>query len=143
VKGAELKMLDKKQIEAIEMLVTGDYTKQEVMGRLGMHRTTFYKWIKNPEFVAALDKRLQEVKTQAQKDFTSRLPKAVEEYWKICTTCTDVRTKEKALANWIERSLGRIANTVNINDDRQDEDVDVLAAFDSVSGKNKKENKEE
>lgn len=103
-------MLDKKQIESIEMMVTGDYTKQEIMERLGMHRTTFYKWIKNQEFLTELDKRLQEVKTQANKDFTSRLPKAIEEYWTICTKCTDVRTKEKALANWIERSLGRITN---------------------------------
>lgn len=127
-------MIDEKQIQVIEMLCSGDYTKTEAMDKVGLHRTTYYKWMKNPEFLAALDKRLQEVKTQAQKDFTSRLPQAVEEYWKICTCCTDVRTKEKALANWIERSLGRIANTVNINDERQDEEVDILAAFESVSG---------
>lgn len=132
-------MLDKKQIEAIEMMVTGDYTKQEIMERLGMHRTTFYKWIKNQEFLTELDKRLQEVKTQANKDFTSRLPKAIEEYWKICTSCTDVRTKEKALANWIERSLGRISNTVNITDDRQDENIDILAAFDSMASEGKED----
>lgn len=136
-------MIDEKQIQVIEMLCSGDYTKTEAMDKVGLHRTTYYKWMKNDEFLAALDKRLQEVKTQANKDFTSRLPKAIEEYWLICTKCTDVRTKEKALANWIERSLGRIANTVNINDDRQDEDVDILAAFESVTNEDKEQESED
>jgi hypothetical protein len=136
-------MIDEKQIQVIEMLCSGDYTKTEAMDKVGLHRTTYYKWMKNPEFLAALDKRLQEVKTQAQKDFTSRLLQAVEEYWLICTKCSDVRTKEKALANWIERSLGRIANTVNISDDRQDEDVDILAAFESVVNEDKDDKTEE
>jgi predicted DNA-binding protein YlxM (UPF0122 family) len=132
-------MLDKKQIESIEMLVSGDYTKLEITQQLGIHRTTIYKWLDNLEYVAELDRRLQDVKTHAKKDFVGRLPKAIEEYWKICTSCTDVRTKEKALANWIERSLGRIENTLNVNTDNKEDNIDVLSAFEEV---NKEENNE-
>lgn len=132
-------MLDKKQIESIEMLVSGDYTKLEITEQLGIHRTTIYKWLDNPEYVAELDRRLQDVKTHAKKDFVGRLPKAIEEYWKICTSCTDVRTKEKALANWIERSLGRIENTLNVNTDNKDDNIDVLAALEEANADENKE----
>ena len=126
-------MLDKKQIEAIELLCSGDYTKAEIASNLGVHRTTVYNWLDNQEFMATLDKRLSDIKTNAKKEFISKLPVAIQEYWKICTTCTDVRTKEKALANWIERSLGRIENTINVNTEKPDGDIDVLAAMEQAN----------
>lgn len=122
-------MLNEKKIQVIEMMATGDYTVAEAMEKVGMHRTTYYKWIDDEEFMAELNKRLQGMKTQASKDFVSRLPKAIEEYWKICTSSTDVRTKEKALSYWIDRSLGRIQSvTNNTNEPEQDIDIeDILA----------------
>jgi len=126
-------MLNKQQIESIEMLCTGDYTKAEIANSLGVHRTTIYNWLDNSEFVATLDKRLSDIKTTAKKEFTSRLPVAIEEYWSICKNCSDVRTKEKALANWIDRSLGRIENTINISSDDKEDNIDVLSAFEAVN----------
>ncbi|MEA4921401.1 MAG: phBC6A51 family helix-turn-helix protein [Clostridiaceae bacterium] len=123
------KTLTDKQKQAIEMLCTGDYTKQEVADFVQVDRTTIYNWLNNERFMAELEKGLQQIKSQANKEFTSRLPRAIEEYWKICTSSTDVRTKEKALANWIERSLGRIANTININDPCNEAEVDLLEEF--------------
>jgi len=133
-------MLTEPQLRAIEMLVTGDYTKTEIAKEVGKSRQTMSSWVnENDEFMAELDRRLSQVKNQAKKDFTSRLPKAIEEYWKICSSCTDVRTKEKALASWIERSLGRIENTLNVNTDNKEDNIDVLSAFEEV---NKEENNE-
>jgi len=130
-------MLNDKKIKVIEMIATGDYTISEVMEQVGMHRTTYYDWARDKEFMAELDKRLQAMKTKASKDFTSRLPDAIEEYWKLCQPNVEPRTREKALSTWIERSLGRISSTININDERTDEtEVDILAAMDSVDGEN-------
>jgi len=99
-------MLDERQIRAIEMLVTGDYTKTEIAKEVNVSRQAIYDWIKsNGEFKAELDRCLQDIKHQASKDFTSKLPQAIKEYWKICNGSTDLRTKEKALQYWIDRSL--------------------------------------
>ncbi len=122
-------MLDQKQIEVIEMMVTGEYTVSEAMKTVGISRQTYYEWIKRKEYIAEYDKRLQAIRNQAQKEFVSFLPKAIEEYKKICMSTTDVRTKEKALANWIDRSLGKVASTVNISEDKQESNVDILAAI--------------
>ena len=124
-----MKILTDKQEQAIGMMCTGDYTKQEIADFVQVDRSTIYNWLKDETFAAKLEKELQGVKTQANKEFTSRLPKAIEEYWKICTSSTDVRTKEKALANWIERSLGRIASTININEPGNEAEVDLLEEF--------------
>lgn len=124
-----MKLLTDKQEQAIDLLCTGDYTKTEIADFVQVDRSTIYNWLKDETFAAKLEKGLQQIKNQANKEFTSRLPKAIEEYWKICTSSTDVRTKEKALANWIERSLGRIANTININDPGNEAEVDLLEEF--------------
>jgi predicted DNA-binding protein YlxM (UPF0122 family) len=136
--------LNKKQIECIEMLVTGDYSKQEIADRIGVHRTTIYNWYdNNEEYRQTLDDALRGIKRQAEKDFTSRLPKAIEEYWKICSSSTDQRTKEKALQYWIDRSLGRIATATTGIDTTEDETPvdDILSAFNTVVD-NTKNNKE-
>ena len=127
-----MKELSEKQERAIQMLCTGDYTKPEIAQECGVDRTTIYNWLKDKEFSAKLDEALQEIRTQTNKEFTSKLPKAIQEYWLICTKSTDVRTKEKALANWIDRSLGRITTTLNVNDERQEDNVDILAAFENA-----------
>lgn len=127
-------MLSEIQLRAIEMLVTGDYTKTEVAKEVGKSRQTMSAWVnENDEFIAELDRRLSQVKNQAKKEFTSKLPIAIQEYWKICTNCSDVRTREKALANWIERSLGRIENTITVNAEKADGDIDVLAAMEQAN----------
>ncbi|MEL7654293.1 MAG: phBC6A51 family helix-turn-helix protein [Bacillota bacterium] len=99
-----MKELSERQERAIQMLCTGDYTKVEIAQEVGVDRATIYNWLKDKAFVAQLDTALQDIKTQSTKEFTSKLPKAIQEYWKICTQSTDVRTKEKALAWWMERS---------------------------------------
>jgi hypothetical protein len=77
------------------------------------------------------------MKTQASKDFVSRLPKALEEYWKICLSTSDVRTKEKALSYWIDRSLGRIG-TAQAEEGNNDDDTnieDILANIVKINNK--------
>lgn len=136
-------MLNERQIRAIEMLVTGDYTKTEIAKEVNVSRPTLYSWIENSEFSAEVSKQLQNIKHQAAKDFTSKLPKAIQEYWKICNSSTDARTKEKALQYWIDRSLGRIANTVNVNEGSVDSaDFDIDSFLDNYDKDSEQETEE-
>lgn len=127
-------MLHKKQLKCIEMLATGDWKKTEIARELDISRQAIYDWLDNGEFKAALDKRLQDIKTQAQRDFTSKLPEALRLYWNIAKTGSS-REKESALKYWIDRSLGRIANSLTVDDKREDNsDIDILAAFEAAVG---------
>lgn len=40
------------------MIASGDYTVAKAMEKFGMHRTTYYKWVEDNEFMAELNKRL-------------------------------------------------------------------------------------
>lgn len=51
--GTDLK-LSKKQREAAEMLADPDFkgNSTKIINSLGVPRTTFYRWLKNPEFIS-------------------------------------------------------------------------------------------
>ena len=125
-------MLTEKQERAIQMIATGDYSMPEVANECGCVRQTIYNWMNNKEFAARLDEVLQGIRSQVSKDFTSRLPTALDELYKLCTQTTDKRVKAQCVMYWIDRSLGRITANVNITDERQDDDVDILAFLDDA-----------
>ncbi|SHK42061.1 phBC6A51 family helix-turn-helix protein [Desulforamulus aeronauticus] len=118
-------MLDDKKVRCIEMLVQGELTKTEIAKRLQIDRTTIYNWLDNKEFMAELDKRLQEIKTLGEKEFNAKLLKAIDEYWYLIQTTKDSRTKEKALSYWIDRSLGKTVSQFNINATAKQENADI------------------
>lgn len=107
-------MMDEKKVKALELLVAGEHTKVDIAKIVGVERSTLYNWINNPEFVAELDKRLQEVKDLAKKEFDAKLPRAINEYWELAMTTQDSRTKESVLYKWIERSLGKVATRIDL-----------------------------
>ena len=123
-------MLDERQIKAIELLIAGEETKTDIAKIIGISRQTLYSWMSDGEFIAEMDKRLQDIKTQAQKTFDARLDKAVNEYWKLAMTTTDVRTKQIALSGWIDRCLGRATSRVEMSDNKEQDKInedDLLA----------------
>ncbi len=128
-------MIDERQRKSIELMVSGEYTVTEIAELVGVHRTTIYNWLDKEEYKTELDKRLQEIKHQAEQEFNKRLLVAIDEYWKIAMSSTDMRTKEKALSYWIDRSLGRTTAKMEMTDNKADADVseeDVLSAIDQI-----------
>lgn len=128
-------MIDEKKIKCIELMIDGEHNKTEIAKIVGIDRTTIYNWLKDDEFVAALDSRLQEIKDLAHKEFNAKLPKAIDEYWKLAMTTNDSRTKETALYKWIERSLGKVTSNIvvtpgekqiEISDDDIDREIEML-----------------
>ena len=128
-------MIDERHIKFIELLVTGEYTMQEIADLVGVARNTLYTWLEREEGKAEMDKRLHEVRTNAAKLFDAKLDKAIDEYWKLAMTTTDVRTKQVALSYWIDRSLGKTTSKLDINDTRNESNVseeDILSAIDEA-----------
>lgn len=128
-------MIDERQRKAIELIVSGEYQITQVAELVGVHRTTIYNWLDNEEFKAEMDKRLQDIKNQAEKEFNTKLLKAIDEYWKIAMSSTDMRTKEKALSYWIDRSLGKTTSRLEMADNRTDTNIteeDILSEIDQL-----------
>ena len=128
-------MIDERHIKMIELLITGEYKMQEIADLIGVARNTLYTWLEREEVKAEMDKRLQEVRTNASKLFDAKLDKAIDEYWKLAMTTTDVRTKQVALSYWIDRSLGKTTTKLDIADGRTTSNVseeDILADIERV-----------
>ena len=73
---SESKLTDR-QLKAIPFIVTSP-TYTEGIQKAGVNRTTFYKWLKAPEFKTELNRQRQEVATEAFGVLQQSLTKATE-----------------------------------------------------------------
>lgn len=127
-------MIDERHIKMVELIVSGEYQVKEIADLVGVSRQTIYDWLKKDDVKALLDERLHEIRTNAAKSFDAKLDKAIDEYWKLAMTTTDVRTKQVALSYWIDRSLGKTTNRLEV-DNRINKSIsedDILADIDSI-----------
>ena len=69
--------LTERQLKAIPTIVTSP-TYTEACKKAKLNRTTFYEWLKNPEFKAELDRQRDEVAAEAFGVLSQGLTKAVE-----------------------------------------------------------------
>lgn len=128
-------MIDERHIKMVELLVSGEYKVTEIADLIGVARQTIYDWLKREDVKAELDERLRVIRTNSQKLFDAKLDKAIDEYWKLAMTTTDVRTKQIALSYWIDRALGKTTTRLDIDDNRATSSVsdsDILSALDQA-----------
>ena len=71
------KKLRDRQIKAIPHIVSNP-TYEQGCKKARINRTTLYKWLKNPEFKAELDRQRDEVASEAFGVLSQSLTKAVE-----------------------------------------------------------------
>jgi hypothetical protein len=69
--------LTDRQLKAIPVIVTSS-TYTEGCEKAKLNRTTFYEWLKNPEFKTELDRQRQEIAEEAFGILSQSLTKAVE-----------------------------------------------------------------
>lgn len=69
--------LTAKQLKAIPLIVIS-HTYTEGCKKAKINRTTFYKWLKEPEFKAELDRQRDEIAAEAFGVLSQGLTKAVE-----------------------------------------------------------------
>jgi len=73
---SKVKLTDR-QLKAIPHIVSSP-TYTEGCKKAKINKTTFYKWLKNPEFKAELDRQRNEVAAEALGVLSQSLTKAVE-----------------------------------------------------------------
>lgn len=131
--------LSELQIKCIELLSSGKYPKTEIARMLNLPRQTIYNWLKNDDFKAELQECTDDKKRQTINFINSKAYEAAVEYWKLCTQTTDKRTKEKALASWLDRCIGKPSQHVQFEDKREvSDDYDIQGALQEL--KNQQDN---
>jgi hypothetical protein len=69
--------LSRRQLKAIPFIVSSS-TYTEGCQKAQINKTTLYKWLKQPEFKAELDRQRDEITSEAFNTLTNNLTKAVE-----------------------------------------------------------------
>lgn len=75
--NAKKTKLTDRQLKAIPIIVTSP-TYSEACKKARLNRTTFYEWLKIPEFKAKLDRQRDEVAAEALGMLSQSLTKAIE-----------------------------------------------------------------
>ncbi len=98
--NTEKTKLTDRQLKAIPVIVTSP-TYTEGCEKAKLNRTTFYEWLKNPEFKAELDRQRDEVAAEAFGVLSQGLTKAVEALVGLLDN-TDNRLKRLAAKDIID-----------------------------------------
>lgn len=122
------KYLNKRQLKAVEMLLNGELSKQDICEKLDISKMTLWRWEHDDVFQAELKKGTDELKAQAKRYIDSKAMQAAKKYWELAETA-DNRTKEAVLDNMLNRSIGRATTNISIEDNRDEDGFDLQAAL--------------
>ena len=59
--------INKRHSEAIELLIEGTLTKEQIAKNVHVSRSTLYKWLEDEDFTAEYEYRLEEIERQPRR----------------------------------------------------------------------------
>lgn len=136
-------VIDETKRMCIEYLAVG-MPITEISKKIGKSRVAIYDWLKQDEFVAKLNERLQENKAQAEKVVNSKLPEALNMMWGLIQKSQSDKVKADLLKYWVDRQLGKPTSHTEITENGGDKDNIEDDVIDKVLNEDtKKDGKEE
>ena len=117
-------MLNNKQLQAISMLMD-NMQKSEIASKLGVSRTTLYKWIDNEEFKLELDRRRQEISKHALSDLKGDTKQILEAVKELGYKAESEAVRLSALNSLLDRILGKATAKQEIELSNTDNNADV------------------
>ncbi len=122
-------MLDERQLKCIELGFQGmDVT--EIAEKVGISRTTYYKWIKMEEYIAEVNRCGQELISSTIRIITSYAPKNAMKLIKLADSTTNKKIELDARLALLNKTMPNTTK-VTVDDGRDSKDnvsVDVLDA---------------
>lgn len=120
-------MIDERKIKLIELIIEGSLNKTQMAEQIGVSRQCLYDWMAQDEWVAEYDRRLQEIKTNANKLFNAKLDNVIDEWYKMMMdeSC-EKRTRAKLMVDWVDRSLGKATSRLEVTENKPEEYSDPL-----------------
>jgi transposase-like protein len=129
-------MIHDKKMLAIELLADGELRKTEIAKKIGVSRQALYHWLNDQEFVAELDRRLQQKKSLVQKRIDGKLDFVIEKLYELANDSSNKRVQAQVLQYLADRALGKPTSKHEIEaamNDKNNIDEDILEAeFDEV-----------
>lgn len=112
--------LNDNQKKFIELSVTG-MKPTEMAKEIGVSRQMIYKYMNNEEIKSEVDRRIAEIKLQANKNLGTKINRYIDELEHIAFTSESEKIKSDALQYLIDRVLGK--STTKIESNASDKEV--------------------
>lgn len=130
------KGLNKRQLKAIELLVEGEKTLEEIANdpEVDISIRQFHRWrYENEEFQAKWQEMALFYENSMCDMMKLRLHEVVEEHYKVVKQNENMSAKMKAISDWEDRTMGTATKKIEINkgnDDGVNDDI-LDSALDS------------
>lgn len=107
--------ITKRHSEAIELLVEGTLTKEQIAKSVRVSRSTLYKWLKDEDFNAEYEYRLEEIERQTRARIRRMTVKALDRQEKILDTGRNDMAAASVAADVLDRAGYAPEDNVNVN----------------------------
>lgn len=107
--------ITKRHSEAIELLVEGTLTKEQIAKSVRVSRSTLYKWLKDEDFNAEYEYRLEEIERQTRARIRRMTVKALDRQEKILDTSRNDMAAASVAADVLDRAGYAPEDNVNVN----------------------------
>lgn len=140
-------MLNTKQIDCIELLVTSGKNKTQVAKELGIERKTLYRWMEKEEFVRELERRTRCYKISMAKEvdrkLMSNVDMAIDVLVDLLKNSDNAETKRKIAMEIVERTAGKVPDRIETTLIEENKDSDIISKLYNNSSDSIEEDVEE
>ena len=138
-------MIDKQKSEAINYLVEGLKTREEIAKIIGVGERTLYRWLKDTEFKAECQKRAElfenDLLRESQSLLKHKLGSAIDNIVEIANNPkTKEETRLKANQYLVDRVLGNTTTKIeqsNEGDNKDKQPVDIDKVLENIKEQTK------
>lgn len=138
-------MIDKQKSEAINYLVEGLKTREEIAKIIGVGERTLYRWLKDTEFKAECQKRAElfenDLLRESQSLLKHKLGNAIDNIVEIANNPkTKEETRLRANQYLVDRVLGNTTTKIeqsNEGDNKDKQPVDIDKVLENIKEQTK------
>lgn len=107
--------INKRHSEAIELLIEGTLTKEQIAKNVHVSRSTLYKWLEDEDFTAEYEYRLEEIERQTRARIRRMTAKALDRQERILDTSRNDMAAASVAADVLDRAGYAPEDNVNVN----------------------------
>ena len=140
-------MLKSNQLEAIDYLIAGTKTREEIAKCVGTSDRTLYRWLDNEEFKAEWRKRTEEYKSKVRTEVSdrmfSKLGMVMDNIVDLANNSTSEKIKLDANIFIWESQLGKATTRIeqNITDNKdKNNNIDIDSMINELDNSNDTDN---
>lgn len=108
------RIIDRRKIIAIDKLIEGKLTRKDIAKFVGIGRNTLYDWMKDENFVAEWDRRVQQLKGFAEKKVEAGVDFYMDNLLTLAADDSNKRVQAQVNQYLMDRALGRPTTKVDV-----------------------------